>query len=105
MTHEQIAEMMGIKIHRCGEEWGGTWGYMNIGCTAKANGYKTKEILICSVIEQRFHRDEIGRLALKLLLAYNGKPVAWFHEDFGTIELSRVKRKGWNPLFSLENAE
>jgi len=26
-------------------------------------------------------------------------PVAWYHQDFGEVELSRVRRAGWLPLF------
>lgn len=29
--------------------------------------------------------------------------VAWYHDDHGTIELSRVQRVGWKPLFSDEH--
>jgi hypothetical protein len=28
------------------------------------------------------------------------KPVAWFHTDFGSLELSRVQRVGWKPLYA-----
>jgi len=34
---------------------------------------------------------------------HNKKPTAWFHDDFGVVELSRVERKGWKPLFSMQN--
>jgi len=27
-------------------------------------------------------------------------PVAWWHEDFGVVELSRIQRPGWKPLYS-----
>ena len=33
----------------------------------------------------------------------NKKPIAWFHDDFGVVELSRIERKGWKPLFSPQN--
>jgi len=28
------------------------------------------------------------------------EPVAWYHNCFGTLELSRVQRLGWSPLYS-----
>jgi len=29
-----------------------------------------------------------------------GEPVAWWHNDFGVVELSRVQRVGWRPLYA-----
>lgn len=26
--------------------------------------------------------------------------VAWYHDDFGTLELSRIQRVGWKPLYA-----
>jgi hypothetical protein len=28
------------------------------------------------------------------------EPVAWYHDDFDTLELSRVQRVGWKPLYT-----
>lgn len=28
------------------------------------------------------------------------EPVAWYHDDFGTLELSRIQRVGWKPLYA-----
>ena len=28
------------------------------------------------------------------------EPVAWYHDDFGTLELSRIQRIGWKPLYT-----
>lgn len=32
-----------------------------------------------------------------------GEPVAWYHSDFGVIELSRDPRPGWTPLYDPPN--
>ena len=29
------------------------------------------------------------------------EPVAWYHNDFGSVELSRIPRAGWKPLYTL----
>jgi len=28
------------------------------------------------------------------------EPVAWYHNDFGSVELSRIPRAGWKPLYT-----
>lgn len=28
------------------------------------------------------------------------EPVAWYHNDYGVLELSRIRRVGWKPLYS-----
>ncbi len=28
------------------------------------------------------------------------EPVAWYHNDFGVVELSRIPRSGWKPLYT-----
>ena len=48
---------------------------------------------------------EIIAAAWKLMPGADAKPIAWYHEDFGVIELSRIQRVGWQPLYSLPNAE
>jgi len=71
MTHEQIIELMDIEIVRCDpSEWGGSWGYSPKGSNCSVMGYKTQKKMIESVIKQKFKNDELGKLCLKLLLAY-----------------------------------
>lgn len=28
------------------------------------------------------------------------EPVAWYHNDFGVVEFSRIPRAGWKPLYA-----
>jgi hypothetical protein len=46
---------------------------------------------------------EIIAAAWKFMPRMDAKLVAWYHDDFGVIELSRVQRVGWKPLYSLPN--
>jgi hypothetical protein len=41
--------------------------------------------------------------AWKFMPTTDAEPVAWYHDDFGVIELSRVQRVGWKPLYSVPN--
>jgi hypothetical protein len=44
---------------------------------------------------------EIERLRAELEAIYSTEPVAWTHSDFGSVELSVVRRVGWSPLINL----
>jgi hypothetical protein len=43
--------------------------------------------------------------ARRVLARPPGNPVAWFHMDYGVLELSRIARPGWKPLFTEPNAD
>lgn len=69
MTYEEIADVAGIQLHRCGKEWGGTWGYSRHGGVGYTNGFKTKEAAIKRFIqiECGLGTGAFGELCLKLL--------------------------------------
>lgn len=35
----------------------------------------------------------------------SAEPVAWYHNDFGVLELSRIRRVGWKPLYAHPSPE
>jgi hypothetical protein len=45
--------------------------------------------------------DELEALRARLDAIYSTEPAAWTHCDFGSTELSRVRRVGWTPLIPL----
>jgi hypothetical protein len=47
------------------------------------------------------YKDCVGTKALPVPVAQpEQEPVAWYHDDFDTLELSRVQRVGWKPLYT-----
>jgi hypothetical protein len=50
-------------------------------------------------------REALHNYRRAALAAQPAEPVAWFHDDFGNIELSRIKRAGWLPLYAAPPAE
>ena len=55
-------------------------------------------------LENVFGKDKIDVGAINMLRAAlaepEQEPVAWYHNGFGTLELSRVQRLGWSPLYT-----
>lgn len=45
-------------------------------------------------------RAEIAELKAQLVAQPAQEPVAWYHNDFNVVELSRIPRAGWKPLFT-----
>lgn len=67
MTLQEIAKLDGTTTHRCGEEWGGTWGYGS-ETGANINGFKTEEEAIRHAVLSRFDGNgELGTLCFELL--------------------------------------
>jgi hypothetical protein len=47
------------------------------------------------------YKDCVDTKALPVPVAQpEQEPVAWYHDDFDTLELSRVQRVGWKPLYT-----
>lgn len=43
---------------------------------------------------------DFARVAIAAYLEKHGEVVAWYHDEYGTVELSRIRRVGWKPLFA-----
>jgi hypothetical protein len=57
--------------------------------------------LALEYIETNAHERRHVRWAIKEALAQpEQEPVAWYHNDFGSLELSRIPRAGWKPLYT-----
>ena len=72
----------------------------------RQGGFQAKRAMAADKLQ-----DEADMLTIAYLDGYDkGKkaalaqpaqePVAWYHDDFGTLELSRIQRVGWKPLYT-----
>jgi hypothetical protein len=46
------------------------------------------------------HYKDCGNTKARPVAQPEQEPVAWYHDDFDTLELSRVQRVGWKPLYT-----
>jgi len=74
-----------------------------------------REVMQMALVQMGINQYTVAELAPhKVVMAFNSametlraqleqreqEPVAWYHNDFGEVELSRIPRDGWSPLYT-----
>ena len=63
MTLKEFAEMAGVRVERCGKEWGGTWAYKTVDYpNSRVCGFRTEAAVYRAWAECTF-----GKAASKAL--------------------------------------